>query len=263
MQIATRIRQMAAPHWLALFGLVLLGWVVLYAMAVPTEDLAMARIYGAEFWRSLCIVSPDRAGYWGLAAMWAIMSGAMMAPTALPAFATYDDMRSSGAASTGGFGALISGYLAIWLGFALVAAGAQLALFRLGLISPLGQSLSVWLSGALLIGAGLYQFSALKEACLSKCRQPISFFMQYWRNTRWNAVALGLRLGAICLGCCWALMLLGFVGGVMNIAFMGLATLVMIFEKLPEIGRYVTKPLGWGLTILGLALMTNGALNLL
>ncbi|SFU52683.1 Predicted metal-binding membrane protein [Aliiroseovarius crassostreae] len=263
MQIADRIRQMAAPHWLALFGLVALGWMVIYAMAVPSDQMEMAQIYGAEFWRSLCIVSPDQAGFWGLALMWMIMSAAMMAPTALPALATYDDMIASGAGSRQGFGELIAGYLAVWLGFSLLVAGAQLVLFQAGLLSPLGQSLSAWLSGGLLVGAGLYQFSSLKEACLSKCRHPMSFYMQYWREGRWNAVSLGLRLGAVCLGCCWALMLLGFVGGVMNIAFMGLATLIMIFEKLPELGRYITKPLGWGLTIFGLAVITNGALPLI
>lgn len=254
---------MTAPHWLALFGLVAFGWAALYVMAVPAEELALAQIYGAEFWRSLCVVSPDRAGFWGLAAMWAIMSAAMMAPTALPALATYDDLIASGAGTRRGFAELLGGYLSVWFGFSLVAAGAQLVLFRAGLLSPLGQSLSGWLSGGLLIGAGAYQFSALKESCLSKCRHPMSFYMQHWRESRWNAASLGLRLGAVCLGCCWALMLLGFVGGVMNLAFMGLATFVMIFEKLPELGRYITKPLGWGLIGLGLAVIANGAFGLI
>lgn len=262
-RLAPRIRQMAAPHWLALFGLVALGWLVLYVMAVPSDQLAMTQIYGAEFWRALCIVSPDQAGFWGLAAMWMIMSAAMMAPTALPALATYDDLIATGAGARRGFAELVAGYLVSWLGFSLIAAGAQLVLFQRGLISSLGQSLSVWLSCGLLLGAGLYQFSSLKESCLSKCRHPMSFYMQYWRESRWNAVLLGLRLGGACLGCCWALMLLGFVGGVMNIAFMGLATLIMIFEKLPELGRYITKPLGWGLTILGLAVIANGVLSLI
>jgi predicted metal-binding membrane protein len=154
-------------------------------------------------------------------------------------------MIASGAGSSRGFLELLAGYLVIWLGFSAVAGAGQLVLFRAGLLSPLGQSVSPWLTGGLLITAGIYQFSPLKESCLSKCRQPMAFFMQYWRETRFNDVALGLRLGAICLGCCWALMLLGFVGGVMNLAFMGLATFIMIFEKLPDLGRYVTRPLGW------------------
>ncbi len=258
MSVASRIRTMGAPHWLALFALILVGWVALYTMALPPDALELSRIYGADFWRSLCVVEPDKAGFMGLFAMWAVMSAAMMAPTALPTFATYDDMIASGAGSRQGFAELIAGYLAIWLGFAAVAAAGQLVLFRAGLLSPLGQSVSPWLTGGLLIGAGAYQFSSLKDSCLSQCRLPMTFFMQYWRETRWNAVALGLRLGAICLGCCWALMLLGFVGGVMNLAFMGLATLIMIFEKLPDLGRYLTRPLGWALIAGGIVALVQG-----
>ena len=105
------------------------------------------------------------------------------------------------------------------------AAALQVALFQLGLIGALGQSLSVPLTMALLIGAGVYQFSPLKDACLSRCRAPLTFFMQHWDEGPFRN---GLRLGADCLGCCWALMLLGFVGGTMNLAFMGLAMVLML-----------------------------------
>lgn len=247
---------MAAPHWLALFGLILAGWVVLYAMAVPDD---LARVYGAEFWRSLCVVAPGQAGFWGLAAMWAVMSAAMMAPTSLPAFATFDDFLARGAAGRQDFAGLVGGYLVVWLGFALIAAALQLALFGAGLVSPIGLSLSPVLSGGLLVLAGGYQFSRLKDACLTQCREPLSFFLHYWGVGRWNGVSLGVRLGAICLGCCWALMVLAFVGGTMNLAFMGLATLIMIFEKLPEIGRYTTRPLGIVLIGLGLYIIATGA----
>ncbi len=257
MPLSSRIRAMATPHWLALFGLILAGWLVLYAMALPPELVAAANLYGATFWQSLCVVTPDQAGYAGVAAMWAVMAAAMMAPTFLPALATYDELRQTGAATRLGFWLLLAGYLLIWLGFAALAAGLQIALFRAGLVSPIGQSATPWLSGALLIGAGGYQFSPLKEACLTQCRAPLTFFMQHWRPGLRNPVMLGLRLGALCLGCCWALMLLGFVGGVMNLAFMGLATLVMIFEKLPDLGRLLTRPLGWGLIAAGLAVIAN------
>jgi predicted metal-binding membrane protein len=96
-------------------------------------------------------------------------------------------------------------------------------------------------SALLLALAGLYQFSTLKEACLNKCRAPLTFFMAHWDE---GALRNGLRLGLVCLGCCWALMALGFVGGVMNLAFMGLATVVLVVEKLPGLGRWVTRPLG-------------------
>jgi len=263
LQVAQRIRSMAAPHWLSVFGLILMGWAVLYAMAIPADLRAAAGVYGADFWRALCVVTPDQAGFWGLFAMWAVMAAAMMAPTFLPALATYDDLITAGAGTRTGFGLLMAGYLAVWLGFSLIAAGAQMLLYLGGLVSPIGQSLSVWLSGGLLVGAGVYQFSAFKDSCLTQCRQPMTFFMQYWREDRWNPVILGLRLGALCLGCCWALMSLGFVGGVMNLAFMGLATLVMVFEKLPDLGRFVTRPLGWVLIVSGVGVMAQGALALI
>jgi predicted metal-binding membrane protein len=236
--LSDRIRAMGAPHWLALFGLILAAWMALYAMALPADLRASARVFGAEFWESLCLVTPDAAGVGRVVLMWGLMAAAMMAPTALPAFATYEDLGRSTDIS---FGALVAGYLAVWLGFSVLAGGLQMVLFSAGLVSAFGDSLSVWLSAGLLMVAGLYQFSAVKEACLSKCRAPLTFFMAHWDE---GALKNGVRLGLVCLGCCWALMLLAFVGGVMNIAFMGLATLIMVIEKLPQYGRLLTRPLG-------------------
>ncbi len=252
--IADRIRSMTGWHWLALFGGVLVAWVAVFAMAVPAELRAMGAIYGADFWESLCTITPDAGGYLRLLAMWILMSAAMMAPTALPAFAAYEDLAAQTENSS--FGALVGGYLAIWIGFSVLAAGLQMVLFQVGLIGALGESRSALFSAVLLAGAGAYQFSALKESCLSKCRMPVTFFMAHWEEGPWRN---GVRLGAVCLGCCWALMILGFVGGVMNIAFMGLATVIMVLEKLPDIGRYVTRPLGF--VLIGAAvLVAVGAL---
>jgi len=237
--LSDRIRAMGAPHWLALFGLILGAWVLLYLMAVPGDLRSAGAIYGTEFWVTFCTLTPDAAGFARIGAMWVLMSAAMMAPTVLPALATYEDLSRTGTPTS--MARLLGGYLTIWLGFSALAAGAQMMLFRAGLLDPLGQSASGWLTVGLLVLAGLYQFSSTKDACLSKCRQPLMFFMSHWDEGPWRN---GLRLGLVCLGCCWALMTLAFVGGVMNLAFMGLATLVMVFEKLPEIGRYVTRPLG-------------------
>ena len=239
--LATLIRQKNGLHWVGLFALILAAWAVLYVMALPSDLRAAGRIYGAEFWENLCRVTPDAAGYLRVALMWALMSAGMMAPTALPAFRTYDDIGHAGETR---FATLVAGYLAVWLGFSLLAAALQLGLFQAGLISAFGDSLSRPLSALLLLVAGAYQFSPVKEACLSKCRAPLSFFFQHWDEGPWR---MGLRLGAVCLGCCWALMLLAFVGGVMNLAFMGLAMVIMVAEKLPDLGRYVTWPLGVGL----------------
>lgn len=237
--LAERIRTMGGWHWLALFGLILGAWIVLYLMSAPADLRDAGRIYGAEFWRDLCTLTPDAAGYARMVLMWALMSAAMMAPTALPAFATYEDLSHTQADTD--FGRLVGGYLAVWLGFSVLAAALQLVLFQMDLLTAFGDSRSNLLSAVLLAGAGLYQFSPLKEACLSKCRRPLTFFMQHWDE---GPLRNGVRLGLVCLGCCWALMLLGFVGGVMNIAFMGLATIIMVLEKLPDLGRWITRPLG-------------------
>lgn len=252
MQLAPRIRKMTAPHWLGLYGVILLAWVLLYAMQLPPDLVAAANIYGAEFWEALCRIEPGLAGAPNILLMWALMSAAMMAPTALPAFSTWDDLVQTGRAS--GFTALLGGYLLVWLGFAALATGAQLTLAAAGLLNPLGESVNLWLTAALLAGAGAYQFSTLKDACLSKCRRPLTFFMQYWDD---GPFRMGVRLGAVCLGCCWALMALAFVGGTMNLLWMGGAMVLMMLEKLPAIGAVLTRPLGYGLIALGAALVIS------
>lgn len=249
MQLSTRIRAMRGPHWLVVFGLISAGWIVLYATSLPSNLSTAVQLYGVELWEALCTVTPDAAGFAKLWLMWVAMAAAMMLPTFLPALATYEDLGASGAATGRGVLALMAGYLAVWLGFSALAAGVQMALTGAGLVTPLGQSGARWFSAALLAGAGAYQFTALKDACLSQCRQPLTFFMQYWRPGPAHAAVMGLRLGAVCLGCCWALMALAFVGGTMNLAWMGLATVLMVFEKLPELGRLVTRPLGGTLIV--------------
>jgi predicted metal-binding membrane protein len=244
--ISHRIRQMTGIHWIVLFSAILVAWGALYLMSVPADVRVISQIYGADFWASLCVVTPDAAGYLRIFSMWALMSAAMMAPTALTAFATYEDL---GHTTQTKFTPLVVGYAVVWLGYSAIAAAVQIGLYQFGLIDAFGTSLSKALSAFLLLIAGAYQFSPIKEACLSKCRMPLTFFMQHFEEGPFRN---GVRLGLICLGCCWALMALAFVGGVMNLAFMGLATILMILEKMPDLGKYLTKPLGGILIALGL-----------
>jgi predicted metal-binding membrane protein len=240
--LADRIRAMGTAQWLLVFGLILAAWAALFVLAVPADLRSVAQLYGSDFWDALCTVTLDGAGYANAALMWALMAAAMMLPSALPAFATHDDLgRQTGVP----FLPLVLGYGCVWIGFALTAAALQLALYRFGLISAIGDSLSDWLTAGLLLGAGLYQFSPVKEACLAKCRRPLTFFMQHWDEGPWRN---GVRLGLVCLGCCWALMLLAFVGGVMNLAFMGVATLIMVGEKMDSPDFWgVSRPAARGL----------------
>ena len=248
-----------AAGWLAFYAAILAAWVGVALMAQGAPGAGGDAI-PAAFWTSLC-ASAAEARPLALWAMWALMAAAMMLPTFAPALRTFADLSATGATTAAGAVALVGGYLAVWLAASVAGAAAQWALARWGLLPPAGQSLSPWLSAALLLAAGAYQFSALKASCLSKCRMPLTFFLQHWRPGPSAAAAMGARLGALCLGCCWALMALGFVGGTMSLAWMGAATLFMTLEKLPDIGRLATRPAGWGLILAGGA-MTLRALNL-
>ena len=236
------LRRLHALHWLGFYGGVLLAWAGLYAMQLPADLLAAAEFYGAEFWAALCTVEPGLSGAPSVFVMWALMAGAMMAPTVVPALMTWEDLHHAGVGA--GFAALVLGYLAVWLGFAALATGAQLGLVGLGLTDPYGGSQSRWLSAGLLGAAGAYQFSTWKAACLLKCRRPLTFFMQYWDE---GPLRMGLRLGLVCLGCCWALMALGLIGGMMSLLWMGLAMVLMLVEKLPQLAGWLSRPLGVGL----------------
>jgi predicted metal-binding membrane protein len=229
--------------WGGFYGFVLAAWAGIFLMSASLPGGMLANLSQPGFWSAICTAAAE-ADPLALFAMWVLMSAAMMAPTLVPALATWDDMTATGAATGAGFFALIAGYMAVWLGFSAIAAGAQAWLSARGLVAGDGASLSWWLTAALLITAGAYQFSRLKHACLSKCRRPLMFFMQYWKPGLPAAAGMGLRLGVVCMACCWALMALGFIGGTMNLVWMGLATAFMVLEKLPDIGRWLTRPAG-------------------
>ncbi len=180
-----------------------------------------------------------------LFAMWLLMSAAMMLPTFVPALQSFLNLKAAGATRSIDAVALVAGYALVWTVGAIIGALGQMALVKAGMVAPDGSSLSLWLSTGLLLLAGLYQFTHLKAACLAKCRMPLTFFMERWAPGSMRAFRIGLELGLLCFGCCWALMALAFVGGTMNLIWMGAATLFMIMEKLPDIGRVLTRPAGY------------------
>jgi predicted metal-binding membrane protein len=249
-----------ALMWIAFYGLILLAWAGIFAM---TRGAASANLGAmpAEFWASLCIAA-EQANFPALVVMWTLMSGAMMLPTFVPALRTFRDISTTGASDLSGAFALVAGYGSVWLGASVLGAGAQMALSGAGVLSPFGASISDFLTAFLLLGAGAYQFSKLKEACLAKCRMPLVFFMEHWKPGNTHAWGMGLKLGVLCFGCCWALMALGFVGGTMNLLWMGAATLFMVMEKLPDIGRWLTRPAGFAMILAGGAVLLRALLTL-
>ncbi len=223
-------------HWIVLFAAICVAWYFMYDMSIPSAP-------GEHSWHHAHHGAAD-ASLFALFSMWALMAMAMMAPSLIPTLVTYGDLIETGAGRRSDFYALIAGYLLAWVVYALAATWLQLELAERTLINPEGRSLSLALNAVLLIGAGVYQFTPLKDACLRQCRMPITFFMERWKPGTFGAVAMGFRLGVICVACCWALMLVGFIGGIMSLLWMGAATILMTFEKLPRIGRFVTRPVG-------------------
>ena len=203
---------------------------------------------------------------WGFAtwalmiAMWWIMMIAMMTPSATPTILLYARVHRHALvqgqiqdklAPTGAFAA---GYLLVWLGFAAAAATLHWALERAGLVSAMMMgSQSRLLSGAVLITAGLYQLSPLKNICLAHCRTPTSFLSRHWRPRALGALRLGAMHGAYCVGCCWLLMAVLFVGGVMNLTWIAALAILVLIEKVLPPGQCVGRGVGIALIVWGVA----------
>jgi predicted metal-binding membrane protein len=235
-----------------LLGLAALAWVYVVRLAMPRGPADMSMPMAPATW------SVEELGW--LATMWAVMMVAMMIPSAAPAILLYADVsrrrrvQAVPAVSAGWF---TLGYLLAWTAFAIVAATAQWILHAAALLSPAMTSASPLLGGALLIAAGVYQWLPLKSRCLTHCRSPIGFFAAEWREGLGGALAMGLRHGVHCVGCCWLLMALLFVAGVMNLLWIAVIAGFVLVEKLVPGGRVVGRMagaalMGWGvLTLAG------------
>jgi predicted metal-binding membrane protein len=149
----------------------------------------------------------------------------------------------------------VAGYLTVWALFSVAATGVQNGLDRLALLSPSMVSASPYLGGALLIVAGLYELTALKDACLAHCRAPAHFISQHWRGGATGAFRMGLGLGSYCLGCCWVLMGLLFVGGVMNLLWIAALAVFILLEKTLPFAKT-------GGRVIGAAMIVAGGLSL-
>jgi len=193
------------------------------------------------------VMAPPPFG--ALVLMWSLMMVAMMLPSAAPAILLYARVRAirGGDADVARSWVFLAGYLAVWLLFAIVAALAQ------SLLAGSSMALDGEIAPAvLLIAAGLYQLSPLKSACLQQCRSPAQFISRHWRPGVTGALRLGMLHGAYCVGCCWLLMALLFVGGVMNFAWIAALTLIIGIEKLVPRGEWLGRAagvalIGWGI----------------
>lgn len=192
---------------------------------------------------------------WGTVfAMWVAMVMAMMLPTAIPVFRAYADLgaeRQRAGETIASPVHLALGYLAVWIGFSIVATAAQGLLTQARLLSPAGLPASEVLAGTTIFAAGLYQFTPLKWACLARCRTPHPFFADNWTNRAAGVFRQGIAQGVDCMGCCWALMVVMFAVGVMNVIWIVILGAIMTIEKL--------SPSPWVSRIVGLVFLAWGA----
>jgi len=226
-------------------GVVALAWVYLIAGAgidMSMADMPMEPMPWSTFYAAL------------LFTMWWVMMIAMMVPSAAPMVLLFTAIkRKQGASVSPSIEAWIflSGYLLIWAGFSLVAVLAQWGLERAGLLSMAMASTSATLGGVILLAAGLYQFTPVKSACLRYCQSPVLFLSRHWRPGAVGALRMGLRHGSYCLGCCWFLMALLFVSGVMNLVWIAGIALYVACEKLLPLGHRFSHAAGVALIVSG------------
>ena len=176
-------------------------------------------------------------------AMWAVMMVGMMLPSAFPAILLFTTIGQSRRAHEKPFAltaAFVAGYLAVWTGFSVAATLSQWGLHLAFLTPGLSRADPLW-GGILLIVAGAFQWTPLKHACLAHCRSPQGFFMNEWREGAWGAFRMGLRHGTHCLGCCWLLMGLLFIGGAMNLLWAALLAIFILLEKITPAGPWISR----------------------
>jgi predicted metal-binding membrane protein len=233
-----------------------LAWVWLWrearrmgAMPMDTMAMSMDGMAPASPWASGALLLTF--------AMWTVMMVGMMLPSAAPTIALYGGLvrrhRAAGSVLPSVW-IFAAGYLAVWTGFSALATALHAGLASLRLLTPAMASASVWLTAALLILAGIYQWLPLKDVCLNKCRSPLQFLLFHWRAGAFGAFRMGAAHGAYCVGCCWALMLLLFAAGVMNLLWVAAIAGFVLIEKLLPGGRPIGRAAGLALVVLGASL---------
>lgn len=244
---------------IAAFGLAAvtaLAWLYLVRdaalMSAAADEAQMHMAMGMADMRSWGV-----ADFFNLFLMWTVMMVAMMLPSAAPVILLVLGVyrrRNDPAANLSSL-AFVAGYLIIWTAFSLAASASQFALHRNALLAPDMRSSSSAASGIVLVLAGIYQWLPFKNTCLTHCRSPLGFLSLYWREGPFGGLALGVRHGLFCVGCCWLLMVLLFVLGVMNLVWIAALAGFVLIEKLARGGQIVGRVFGLGAALWGAYLL--------
>jgi len=237
---------------IGLVGLATGSWFYLGVVAARMDEMSSALAMPmTSAW------SPVQATL--MVAMWAVMMAAMMVPSAVPMVLTYDRLdRGAPQGRLGSAGLFVAGYVVVWSAFAVGAAGLQWVLQTMALVDGMGETTQQALAGLLLIGAGVFQFSPVKKRSLGACRTPMGFLTTSWREGRSGALRMGLHHGSLCLRCCWALMILLFVLGVMNLFWVALLAIFVLAEKIARRGEAISMIGGVVMIVWGIGALVGG-----
>ena len=234
---------------LFLVGLAALGWLlILWSLANMSSPVVALTMPMDTSWSV-----GETFAVW---VMWAVMMGAMMLPSAIPMLIVHRRVAAKKDPGTRNSNQMfLLGYLVGWTIFSAAATAVQWAFQSADVLSPMLVLRDPKVAGVVLIGAGMFQFTPLKTACLHKCRAPIGFLLTEWRPGRLGAFRMGLKHGQYCIGCCWALMMVVFVGGVMSLTTIAALSSLVLIEKLMTRGELVAKLGGvlfclWGVSLL-------------
>ena len=230
-----------------LAGITAIGWILTTRMAAGMRMAAGAPDMAATMasgWSQLTLVC----------GMWAAMMVGMMVPSAAPMVLAYADWTrrgSAGGSTARRVPAFVTGYVLVWLGFSVLAAVMQVTLERAGQLTAIGAAARPAAGGGVLVLAGLFQFTPWKRSCLRRCRTPLGFLMAESREGAGGAVIMGLRHGAYCVGCCWALMAVLFAVGTMHLVWMAVIAAFILAEKVTPRALHVrygaaTALVAWG-----------------
>ena len=258
------VRALRLPDQLAIWGglgaLSVLAWIYLWRMppgggTAMDGMLGMAGMTGMAAMPGMSMASPwSPAQLWLTFLMWAVMMVAMMLPSAAPMVAMYARVAEGrGSSPRVRVWLFAGGYIAAWTAFSVVATVLQAALDHAAMLTG-AMRVAPLIGGVILALAGAYQLSPLKRKCLRHCQSPIGFLMTHWRDGFSGAIAMGLRHGAFCVGCCWMLMALLFVAGVMNLLWVATLTGFVLIERATRWGEALATVSGFALIAAGLAL---------
>ena len=242
---------------LAIAAVTLLAWVYLFHLsrqmsAAAADDARMAAM-------GMAVTAQwTRTDVFLTFVMWTVMMVGMMAPSVTPVLLLAANAPRSERHVIPPVLLFGAGYLLVWVGFSAIATVTQWLLHAGALLSPAMAASSPRISGAILIGAGLYQLTPLKNMCLTHCRSPIDFLMSHWRGGRAGPIRMGMHHGLYCLGCCWALMAVLFAVGVMNLAGVVILTVFILAERVGRGGAIISRVGGVAMIGVGVVLVAAG-----